>query len=52
MSGIPFITTRAGRALLERDVPVIALALQQIAAELKRLNDHLQFRDTPDDPSS
>lgn len=44
MSDIPFHDTRMGRTFHERHVPAIVEALQQIAAELKRLNDALAER--------
>jgi len=33
-----FIQTRAGRTLLESDIPAIRSALERIAAELEKIN--------------
>ncbi len=50
---IPFHETRMGRSFFEHHIPVIVEALEQVAHELKKLNETLQAkRGEPDDPQA
>lgn len=50
-SEIPFHQTRMGRAVIERDIPRVVSALQDIATELRTLNEQLrQIREASDEP--
>jgi DNA-binding ferritin-like protein len=46
---VPFHETRMGHSFYERDVPKIAKALDEIAEQLRQLNEHLRTRKEPDD---
>jgi hypothetical protein len=46
---VQFHETRTGHTFYERDVPKIAAALQEIAEQLRQLNEHLRTRKERDD---
>ena len=47
---VPFHETRMGHRFLQRDVPNLISAVQEIAEQLKQLNAHLAREEGHDDP--
>ncbi len=48
MNDVAFHETRMGRTVIEKDIPDIVMALQEIATELRLLRQDLQIKKSND----